>query len=676
MAQVKNSTAVKQNRLFSGLKGLDFNFREKNYIELKEGDIVYSRGEKSEYMYLLIYGRIKLKTSENPRQPRVYLVSKNEFFGEREMLDKTTRHSSAVAEKDTVLYKISYKEFINLSSVNRKILDNLNEKKYEEVVAITRKSEIKEDIFKRILNEAEPVSRKKNGIELRDYSYENPLLEMKAKDEITDALKMYEESDDVPVINFDETDTIPEETFTEPEEEESPQPEPENDITYEDSAENIVDDFLSLKDQINNFSDELQIPADEPDTNSLEYVKQKTTENIPDENFIAAVEKLSSGIDKQETDKLIVEACTELVSAEVGILYYPDTNVILKGKLNEEDAEVTASAGSIPDRCFRGIKIINIKDIFDDPNFNPELDYISYFHINSIICIPVAAEGKIKAVLQLFNSRNDEFSETDEHLLSSITPVIFKSIERWERIRKLTEESKIADIALEEERRFSLLQEQDKQISLRVLMDFLLQEFQVIIGDAKQFNAYLQRIDIPAEAKEISDIVTSQTTKVIDLLEALKTYSESRRRLNDEKISYVSAFDEMVNLLAEYTETRKVNLYKRFETEGNIMVDPKYLYLAVFQLIKYQCDLMPFGGNIFISSVKSDTTIEINIRNATKKTDESLAVTPAIEYNENTPRGLGLSLARRIIEDHNASLEIKSQSGTGLEVIICFPLVP
>jgi CRP-like cAMP-binding protein/signal transduction histidine kinase len=674
MAQTKNSTAVKSNRLFSGITGVDFNFKEKNYVELKEGDVVYSRGDKSEYMYLLISGRIKLKTYENPRQPKVYLVSKNEFFGEKELLDKTTRNSSAVAEKHTVLFKIGYKDFFKLYSSNRKIVENLQEKKYEEVVALTRKSELTEDIFKRILNEAEPVSRKKNGIELRDYSFENPLLEIKAKDEISDALKMYGEDDDENVINFDETDTLPDDEDFQIEEEESIQPEPIAGEQSEEPLENILDDFLKIQEQVNTFSDDLQLTEDFSDTNTLEYVTQKSKENIPDENFIAAVERLSSGIDKLETDKLIVEACSELASAESGILYYPDNNGILKGILNDEEAELTASEGSVPARCLMESKLINIKDVFDDPNFNPAVDYISYFHIHSMICIPVLAEGKIKAVLQLFNSRNGEFSETDEQMLTSITPVIYKSIERWERIRKRTEELKITDLALEEERRFSLLKEQDKQVSLKVLMDFLLQEFQVIIGDAKQFNAYLQRIDVPAEAKEISDVVTSQTTKVIDLLEALKTYSESRRRINDEIISYVTVFDEIVNLLAEYTEGRKVNLYKRFETEGSISVDPKYLYLAVFQLIKYQCDLMPFGGNIFISSLKNDTTIEVNIRNATKKTDESLAVPPIIEYTENTPRGLGLSLARRIIEDHNATLEIKSQSGTGLEVIICFPL--
>jgi hypothetical protein len=682
MALAKNSTAVRLNKLFSGVYDINFNFKEKNYLELKEGDVVFSRGDKSENMYLLIQGRIKLKTYENPRQPKVYLVGKNEFFGEKELLDKTNRNSSAVAEKDTVLFSIGYKDFIKLASTHKKIHENLSEKKYEEVVAPTRKSEYKEDIFKRILNEAEPVSRKKNGIELRDYSYENPLLELKAKDEISEALKMYEEKEDI--INFDETDTIPDDTdeLTEEESEEVKE-EPEDvfdefgadeEEIPEEPAEDIVTDFIKIQEQVNSFSESLTEPqeekTEEPSFPEPEPVKNDLSTN---ESFIAAVEKLNSGLDKEETDRLIIEACCGLVNAERGILYYPDENNVLKGKLYEEDAELIAGPDTIAGKCLRQSKIINIKDVFDDPDFNPDTDYTSFFHIQNLICIPVAVNDRTRAVLQLFNSLNDEFSENDEQILTAITPVISKSIERWKRFRKKTEEREITALAVEAESK-SVKETEEKQIKLKVLMDFLLQEFQVIISDVKQFNAYLQRIDIPGEAKEISDIVTSQTTKIIDLLDALKSYSDKRKTLQTENLNYVNVFEDMVNLLAEFTEGRKVNLYKRFETDANIMADPKFLYLSVFQLIKYQCDLMPFGGNIFISSNKTESTIEVSMRNATKKTDESLVVSPAIDYNENTPTGIGLSLARRIIEDHNAALEINSQSGTGLEIIIRFPL--
>ena len=737
MAQTKNSAVVKSNRLFSGIYDISFNFKDKNLFDVKEGEVIYSRGDKSEYMYLLISGRVKFKTYENPRQPKVFLVGKNDFFGEKELIDKVSRNSSAVAEKDSTLFRVSHKDFIKISGSNRKIFDNLKEQNYEEVVAPSKRTELKEDIFKRILNETEVPVKKETGIELRDYSYENPLLEMKARDEITEELKMYSDDDNSDLIltdddiiidddgvtwEFDEgdkkeKDEIEGKTETAelkqeeiPDEVEEEPGETQESLNLPDEIEtegDILDNFLKIREQVNDFRESLQdedLQFEEPQPVEPFVIKP----SVPDQGFVSAVEKIISGLEKEETDNLIVQACTELVNAERGILYFPDSSLFLKGRLSEEGTELTAAEDTIPGKCLTDRKLINIKDVFNDPDFNPSLDYISYFHIHSLICLPITDGENVKAVLELFNSRNGEFSENDELQLGNICPVILRSIERYERYEKaagllkkeLTERIKeeeaekllleslaapmnghdehempITEVFEEEDKKATKESKVDKQVSLRVLSEFLLQEFQAIIRDIKQFNAYLQRIDIPGETKEISEIVTNQSIKIIDLIEALKGYSESRKIISEEKQSYVSVFDNLVNLLAEYTEGRKVNLYKRFDADAEIMADPKYLYLAVFQIIKYECDLMPFGGNIFISSVVSEDAIEILIRNATKKTDESLVISAPLEYNEDTPSGVGLSLAKRIIEDHNASMEVKNQSGTGLEVAIRFVMV-
>jgi hypothetical protein len=471
MAQIKNSSEVKANKLFSGIYDFKYVFKDKNFFEVKEGDVLYSRGDKSEYMYLLLRGRIKLKTYENPRLPKIFLISKNEFFGEKELIEKTVRNSSALAEKDSLLFKMSQKDFLKLSTTNKKIMENLKEKKYEEVVAPSRKNEIKDDIFKKILNEPDqkkkPPERKGNGIELKDYSYENPLLELKARDEITDELKMYDEDKD-DIVNTDpdleiDDDGIKwelqesleddekssvfdedEETLTEPE------------IPSEEAEEDVLENFMKIQDQVNTFSDSL----DENEENSFSLNEEQETElysdddqdtgsaadedqpdpehnalilndyqsdadidkyvnsdpkpfvfedDFPKDNFIKAVTKLSSGLTREEIDRLVVDTAVELVNAEQGILYYPDSENKLKGKLVEEDAELVAGAGTIPEKCFLNGQLINIKDVFNDANFNPAVDYISYFHIHSLICMPVSDGEKLKPFCSCLTAGRENF---------------------------------------------------------------------------------------------------------------------------------------------------------------------------------------------------------------------------------------------------------------------------
>ena len=692
MAQIKNSASIKSNRLFTGIPDLNFNFKEKNYLEVKEGEVIFSKGDKSEYVFLVISGRVKFKVYEGLRQTKVFIVSRNEFFGEKELIDKTVRNSSAVAEKTSSLFRINYKDFIKLSSEYRKILSNLNEKRYEEVASPLRNSELKSNIFSRFLNDSE-TEKMGEGIEIKDYSGENPLLEMKAKDEITEELKMYREEsengeipgdDDLLVEDKDvrwslddDEDSESSSTGTELiDKEEIKEEVPEPAEEESEPADNIVENFMKIQDQVNILRESLD-EAEEPDLDEipLEVEPFRFKETAPNKSFIAAVEKLSLAVSAEESSRIIVEACTELVNAEHGILYSPDKENVLNGKLFEEDKMVAAGPETIPARCFRESEVINIKDVYNDLNFNPTADYVSFFHIHNLICLPVTDGETIKAVLQIFNSRNGEFSADDEKLLKSITPVVFRTIERCERYS--TEKKEIESIPEKplkvEEKAVEPPRPSGKQVSLKVISDFLLKEFQVVVGDIKQFNMYLQKIDIPGEAKEISDIVTNQTSKIIDLLESLKVYSDKKLVIREEKESYITVLNEMMSLLAEYTESRKVNLYKRFDSDALIAVNSKFLYLAIFQIIKYQCDLMPFGGNIFVSSEVSESEVEIIIRNATRKTDENLVINSAFQFDENSTTGFGLSLAKRIIEEHNAGLSIKNQSGTGLEIGIRFP---
>ena len=59
----KNLSAVRNNALFKGVSdaNLNFNFNLKNFIEIGEGEIIYQSGDPSDFLYLIIEGKVKLK---------------------------------------------------------------------------------------------------------------------------------------------------------------------------------------------------------------------------------------------------------------------------------------------------------------------------------------------------------------------------------------------------------------------------------------------------------------------------------------------------------------------------------------------------------------------------------------------------------------------------------------
>ena len=120
----KTIEAIKSNDLFKNLdfESLEIPFDEKNFLELKEGDFIFSAGQPSEFLYLLINGEVKIKLNSIKK---LFFKSPNAFFGENEVVQKELRDSSSVANSDCLVYKLDeslVSKLINDSSAIRSIL--------------------------------------------------------------------------------------------------------------------------------------------------------------------------------------------------------------------------------------------------------------------------------------------------------------------------------------------------------------------------------------------------------------------------------------------------------------------------------------------------------------------------------------------------------------------------
>ncbi|HEX9253094.1 MAG TPA: hypothetical protein VF870_12680, partial [Ignavibacteriaceae bacterium] len=65
----KTIESIKLNDLFKNLDftSLDIPFDAKNFLEFKEGDLIYSSGQPSDFVYLLINGEVKIKLNSIKR---------------------------------------------------------------------------------------------------------------------------------------------------------------------------------------------------------------------------------------------------------------------------------------------------------------------------------------------------------------------------------------------------------------------------------------------------------------------------------------------------------------------------------------------------------------------------------------------------------------------------------
>jgi len=115
---------VQPNSLFSSVSEsyLKTFIKPKNFFTTKEGTLIYSFDDQAKDIYLVIEGEVKIKFCDNRS---IIYKTFSEFFGEKEILEKTKRVSFAIANIDCKLYRIEADELSILSKDNNVVLNKI-----------------------------------------------------------------------------------------------------------------------------------------------------------------------------------------------------------------------------------------------------------------------------------------------------------------------------------------------------------------------------------------------------------------------------------------------------------------------------------------------------------------------------------------------------------------------
>lgn len=121
-----------------------------------------------------------------------------------------------------------------------------------------------------------------------------------------------------------------------------------------------------------------------------------------------------------------------IVNAEEGILW---------SKVAQKTEPITLAIGKgVSGWVAQMGETVNIRDAYNDPRFNPDVDYRTGYHTRSILCMPVKnREGTVIAVIQAINKLEGEFSEDDEVFLRALSAQIQLAIENSTLFQDLRE---------------------------------------------------------------------------------------------------------------------------------------------------------------------------------------------------------------------------------------------
>jgi signal transduction histidine kinase len=698
MSQDKNSSELESNILFEGVKPeiLQSFANPKNTIGKREGAVIFQKGDLTEYLYLLIEGTVKLKITE-PDGTNIYInKSENSFFGELELLGKTQRKSSAVADTDCRLYTLNLSELKILAKKDNMILKNLYSHKTFDIKKDNFKEMTKEFLdpdtdFSQFTKSKEiyPIT-KDNG----STSEETPqTLEEIKEEEIHGAFdKIITNDDSIEGITeqFSESEREMDAEIAKDESEELPATEIiKEEIsgainTIEDGQDrldlyesegfviNKVDDQEHVEESLNESSPAMEEPVPEPIgemkeekelSPTIEEEKQETDFSDYYENLLKATQNIFSQINIDETADVISVSAAKLVNAEGGVLYIVD-------KENEELKAKVLSDSSIKNIIIKfsdglqGTAVVEKRSIIsEDPkkekNFNPVIEDLTGIKIKNVIYYPVMTRNDDPvALLELYNSERDKFDSREIELLNAISPSILK--------------------ALNNARYVDILVQQKKILSISEITSFINEDIKNPLHKVKQYSSLLKKKNLSPEVEKLIDIQIGQINTIEDFLKFTDAYAKGKNILEKSIIKVSEAVPRILNFLAEYVESRNTVLYKKIEDDALVNIDLPAMYVVCYQIAKNACDAMNDEGKIFVTTEKDGDYIKIKFKDTGTGISETIKgklFKPFVTYGKKQKPGLGLAIAEKLITDQGGFLLAESVLGEGATFTIALPIV-
>ncbi|GMU95323.1 cyclic nucleotide-binding domain-containing protein [Ignavibacterium album] len=651
MIATKNNDSVFLNILFNGIKpnSLPINLNGKLYEDFKEGEIIYEGGEESNFVYLVVAGKIKIK--ENGVK-KLQFKRENEFFGEKEIIKKSNRTSSAMAESDSTVYKISKLDFENLlknvPAIKQNIIDftNLSE---EDFISDT------ESIEQSVLNEESEIDSVEIENDLQTTTVETN-NDINHKAELPDYLKELDEFEEI--------------THDEEMKNDIEKSEQQNDIK-EDVLENSFE-FAGLKEddtfieadfvfenepkaELNEeVSNDIQQGPEEEKTKIIpveEEIESILEEKINLKNFNLILNQISANQNLDLTIQSILKNFLQLTGSDRGIIFLFDekkSELIPESNIGgKTEIPLVKMSEGITGKAASSKKLIFVPNPESDARYVGSFDNPFEFPAMNVIYLPLLDN---QLDLQGFATLSFNDNILNENF-----------------IKQLKIYSILAGESILLSKQLSIIESKKHLSVIGDVSKFLLGDIKSPMLTIKHYTSIISRFDIPEEIKRVITLLTMQANSVLDLLQSTSDFAEKKTNIRKSSVQLNELLNNILDLLSEFVESKNIKLYKKFAQNCTVNIDPRKFHVAVYELIKYASAELPSGGKIFFSTEFLGKEVQIRIYNEGK-----------FQQPERFPlvsRGdLSLDIAEFYLKAMDANFNVAEKNNGGVIFIISIPV--
>ncbi len=184
----------------------------------------------------------------------------------------------------------------------------------------------------------------------------------------------------------------------------------------------------------------------------------------------------------------------------------------------------------------------------------------------------------------------------------------------------------------------------------------------------KGYLEFLKK-DIPFdERKKIIEILEKEIAKLLSMIQDFLEFARGKETLRPVNTKMKHFIEEIVQFMQEEAKKKNIDIVVKGE-EFYVVIDPIKMRRVFTNIIQNSIEAMD-RGLIEITLENGKIKIKDNGKGMSKEVRERLF--EPFFTTKKTGTGLGMTIVKKIIEDHNGSISVKSEEGKGTEITISF----
>ena len=396
------------------------------------------------------------------------------------------------------------------------------------------------------------------------------------------------------------------------------------------------------------------------------------------ERLLEVVRGLTTAPDLESFLQTVISEATELTNSELSsILEYDEAAEELRflamhwfqrDLLRPMGVPLEGSAAGWVYR--RGQPLI-IQDAKMDQRHFKVVDRVTKHETNSLVAVPLMVRGEVVGVLEALNKKDHaHYTEEDLTILETLGALAAQAMQNFSLQKKVRD----TGVELAELERL-------KTDFIAIASHELRTPLGLILGHA----TFLREMAGTEYAEQL-DMIIRNATKLKEIVENLSDVDNVQKgaaRVRNQKVSLAKIVKDVILTFQDEAKSRNIALKSELgDSPFYLDADEVKLGIALSNLVKNAVQFTEPGGNVTVKVEEEDGYLKVSV------IDDGIGIT-----SKDLPRvferffqaeshltrrfggmGLGLAVAKAMIEIHNGRIWVESEEGKGSTFIFLLPV--